>query len=345
MSRHIPASDSRDSATFLAQQSTLDVQAADWLVRRQDGLDAQEETAFQQWLTASAAHAAAYAQLAKTWDGLAALPDATIARLRPEPASKAAPSRPRLAWLIQLCQPMRLAGAAVACAVLAGGWQYWLHQPLYSASFASARGEQLTVELPDGSTLRLDTATRADVTLYRQRREVRMPEGQALFAVAPDKTRPFEVLAGPMRVTVLGTRFSVRHTHSGLYGDGASVQVEHGRVRVAGSGTTLELTAGQAVRSDAAGKLDALTNVTPEDALLWREGRAHFNNTPLRQALAEFERYGPTNLRLGDTAVGELRLNGSFKLREVASFRRALPQVLPLRLHDEGGSTVISAAP
>ncbi|MDZ5636572.1 FecR family protein [Janthinobacterium sp. GMG1] len=337
-------SDRHDSAAFLAQQPALDVQAADWLVRRQDGLDDREEAAFQQWLAASAAHAAAYGQLTRAWYGLDALPDATIARLRPVPASKAAPSPPRLAWLMQLCQPMRLAGAAVVCAVLAG-WQYWLHQPVYSASFASARGEQLTVELPDGSTLRLDTATRADVTLYRQRREVRLPEGQALLTVAPDKTRPFEVLAGPVRVTVLGTRFSVRHTHSGLYGDGANVQVEHGIVRVAGNGAPLVLTAGQAVRSDAAGKLGALTNATPEDALLWREGRAHFNNTPLRVALAEFERYGPTHLRLGDAAVGELRLNGSFKLREVASFRRALPQVLPLRLHEEGGSTVITAAP
>lgn len=339
------ASDSHDSAAFLAQQSPLDVQAADWLVRRQEGLDAREEAAFRQWLAASAAHAAAYAQLACAWEGLAALPDATIARLRPVPTRKALPSSPRATWLMQLCQPMRLAGAVVACAVLAGGWQYWLHQPVYSASFASARGEQLTVDLPDGSSLRLDTATRADVTLYRQRREVRLPEGQALFAVAPDKTRPFEVLAGPMRVTVLGTRFSVRHTHSGLYGDGANVQVEHGRVRVAGSGAALELTAGQAVRSDAAGKLEALTYATPEDALLWREGRAHFNNTPLRQALAEFERYGPTRLRLADAAVGELRLNGSFKLREVDSFRRALPQVLPLRLQQEGDISVITATP
>ena len=338
-------SDRHDSAAFLAQQPALDVQAADWLVRRQDGLDEREEAAFQQWLAASTAHAAAYAQLASVWDGLDALPDATIARLRPVPASKTASSLPRFSWLTQLCQPMRLAGAAVVCAVLAGGWQYWLHQPVYSASFASVRGEQLTVELPDGSTLRLDTATRVDVTLYRQRREVRLPEGQALLTVAPDKTRPFEVLAGPVRVTVLGTRFSVRHTHSGLYGDGANVQVEHGIVRVAGSGAPLLLTAGQAVRSDATGTLEALTNATPEDAMLWREGRAHFNNTPLRVALAEFERYGPTHLRLADAAVGELRLNGSFKLREVASFRRALPQVLPLRLREEGGSTVITAAP
>ena len=338
-------SNNHDSAAFLARQSSLDVQAANWLVRRQDGLDDCEEAAFQQWQAASTAHAAAYAQLARTWDGMDALSDVAIARLRPVPGSRAAASPSRLAWLKVLFQPVRLTGAAVACAVLASGWQYWLHQPVYSASFASARGEQLTVELPDGSTLRLDTATRADVTLYRQRREVRLPEGQALFTVAPDKARPFEVLAGPVRVTVLGTRFSVRHTHSGLYGDGANVQVEHGTVRVAGSGTAVELAAGQAVRSDAAGKLEALAGATPEDALLWREGRAHFNNTPLRLALAEFERYGPTGIRLADPAVGELRLNGSFNLREVASFRRALPQVLPLRLRGEGAVTIITAAP
>lgn len=332
--------ETQDSAVYLSRQTELDVQAAGWLVRRQDGLDAQEEAAFQQWLSGSEKHVAAYAQLASTWDGLDALPAAAIARLRP--AAPPAPSRRPFAWFSLAPQ---LAGAALACAALVGGWQYWLHQPVYSASFASARGEQLLVELPDGSSLRLDTATRADVTLYRQRREVRLPEGQALFSVAPDATRPFEVLAGPVHVTVVGTRFSVRHTHGGLFDDGASVQVEHGKVRVAGSGAPLELTAGQGVRSDAAGQLTALPLQAPEDALLWREGRAHFNNTPLRQALAEFERYGPSGLLLADPVLGELRINGSFNLREVASFRRALPQVLPLRLHQEGPVTVISAIP
>ncbi|MFM2086220.1 MAG: hypothetical protein RLZZ237_1089 [Pseudomonadota bacterium] len=330
----------QDSAVYLSQQAKLDVQAAGWLVRRQDGIDAHDEAAFRQWLASSAAHASAYAQLARAWDGLDALSPATIARLRP--AAPVSAPRQRFAWLNFAPQ---LAGAALACAALIGGWQYWLQQPIYSASFASARGQQLVVELPDGSSLRLDTATRADVTLYRQRREVRLPEGQAMFSVAPDKTRPFKVLAGPVRVTVVGTRFSVRHTHGGLLGDGASVQVEHGKVRVAGSGAALELTAGQAVRSDASGQLGPLERMAPEDALLWREGRAHFNNTPLRLALAEFERYGPTGLLLADPALGELRLNGSFNLREVASFRRALPQVLPLRLHEEGPVTVISAAP
>src|SRR5450830_87306 len=159
----------QDSAVYLSQQAELDVQAAGWLVRRQDGIDAHDEAALQQWLASSAAHASAYAQLARAWDGLDALSPATIARLRP--AAPVSAPRQRLAWLNFAPQ---LAGAALACAALIGGWQYWLQQPIYSASFASARGQQLVVELPDGSSLRLDTATRADVTLYRQRREVRL---------------------------------------------------------------------------------------------------------------------------------------------------------------------------
>ncbi|MFS2055731.1 iron dicitrate transport regulator FecR, partial [Variovorax sp. CT11-76] len=77
-------------------------------------------------------------------------------------------------------------------------------------------------------------------------------------------------------------------------------------------------------------------------ALLWREGRANFENTPLAQALAEFERYGPTGLTVRDPAVAAMRINGSFDLRQFGAFAKALPQVLPVRLQPREGTTEIA---
>lgn len=59
-----------------------------------------------------------------------------------------------------------------------------------------------------------------------------MPEGQAVFSIKGDPSRPFDVLAGPLRITVVGTRSSVRFT-PGIRGEeGVQVAVEEGRVRV-----------------------------------------------------------------------------------------------------------------
>ncbi|ADU35050.1 FecR family protein [Variovorax paradoxus] len=350
----------REHAEFFEAQDAADVAAADWLVRRQEGLDAAQEAQFQAWLTARPSHQAAFERLAGVWDRLDALPADRTAKLgrqahasiRAQAGSRAEP--PRRARPFDFGRWVPLAAAACVALVVAGGWMgwdYWQHQPTYSKTFATARGQQLDVQLPDGSRLQLDTATRAEVTLYRQRREVRLPEGQAMFTVQHDAGHPFDVLAGPLRITVVGTRFSVRNTGTGLGADGVRVTVEEGRVRVAPTDTRsanpaapVLLGAGEAVAADPSGALRKPVDTSPTNATLWREGRVNFENTPLSQALAEFERYGPTRLTLRDPMVAAMRINGSFDLRQLGAFTKALPQVLPVQLHPRGAETEISAA-
>ena len=319
----------------------VDLAAATWQVRRQDGLTAQEEAQFQAWLAADAAHRQAHARMDGVWNGLGELHPAAVAQLA------GSVPRPRRS-LPRLAAP--LATTVLAFAVLGAGWLGWDHyqrQPVFAESFASARGQQLDVHLPDGSVLKLDTATRVDVTLYRNRREVRLPEGQAMFSVRHDHGKPFEVLTDTLRVTVVGTRFAVRNTHAGYGQAGEAVTVEEGRVRVAplhAGAPALELAAGESVQASRAGALGTVDSRHTHGALLWREGRLSFEGTPLAQAVAEFERYGATGLVINDAEVAAMRVNGSFDTRQAADFGAALPLVLPVRLRQHGGVTEIVAA-
>ncbi|WP_244193774.1 FecR family protein [Bordetella genomosp. 12] len=350
--------EAREFATFAQSQDALTLMAASWQVRRQDGLSAGEEAEFQQWLAEAPAHQAAFDQLDTVWRRLASLPAADVSRLgaapRPTPAAPARPARRAArAGASRLFSGMAAAGVALAVAGAAWiGWHQWLNPWGYAHTYVTARGQQLEVRLPDGSTLQLDTATRADVRLTPQRREVLLPEGQALFQVQPDAGRPFDVLAGPLRITVVGTRFSVRNTQTGLDAGSVNVVVEEGRVRVApalATGATppgaVELTAGQSIRADAAGHLGPVTAQAPGGLMPWREHRANFESTPLALALAEFERYAATGLTIDDPNVAALRVNGSFDLRQAGAFAKALPQVLPVRLVKRQGSTEIVSAP
>ncbi|MET1117217.1 MAG: FecR domain-containing protein [Comamonas sp.] len=341
-----------DPSHATSARSDLDDEALDWFVRSRAAPHGARE-ARERWLAGSPARAAAFARWQADWRQLDALPAAAVQQLRCQleadkaqaarQAAASVPARGRW-WQGWTALAPQAALAAVVLALTGGGsylaWEHWQQQPLFAQSFETQRGQQLNVQLPDGSRLRLDTATRIDVRLYRQRREVFLPEGQVVFSVEGDSARPFDVLAGTTRVTVVGTRFSVRNTA----GSPVSVAVEEGRVRVAPAAAAhqapaLLLGAGQQFVGGIVGTV-AASGIAP-----WRDGRITLDNLPLSSALAEFERYGPTRMRVRDPAVAALRVSGTFDPRQLENFRRSLPLVLPVRLQENGAEVEIVARP
>ncbi|PHV28075.1 hypothetical protein CSQ93_10920 [Janthinobacterium sp. BJB426] len=332
--------DLREYADFAATQDGVALAAATWFSRR-GNFDAQQQAEFAAWLAADALHAQAYAQLQQTHRTARRIPAQVAARWAvPQAAPAPFLRRPLLRSLRMLPYA---AAAMLLLGVGAGAYQWW-QQPTFSQSYATTRGQRLAVSLPDGSQVQLDTATQLHVTLYRQRREVRLAHGEALFQVQSKQGQAFDVLSGPLTVTVVGTQFSVRNT---LAHDGQlRVAVQHGQVRVAGAGQELvDLRAGQGVSSDASGRLSAVASLAPGSVAPWRNGRITFDNVPLGAALAEFERYGDTGFVVRDPAVARLRIGGSFSLTQLDRFAAALPQLLPVQVVRSGTVSTIGMAP
>lgn len=366
--------DEHEFEAFVQDQDPLDITAATWVTRRRSGLSAEGEAQLQAWLEADPRHAQAYEDMDATFGDLRRLPNEDVSQLRAAALPRARQPAP-IAWgaiaarLPGLLRPLapRFTAAAAAFSMVVGGWLGWSHwqrQPVFEQAYATARGQWLNAALPDadraaaaGSTLQLDTATRTQVRLYRDRREVHLHSGQAMFAVHSDPQRPFLVYAGALRISVVGTRFSVRHTGTGLDAGQTVVTVEEGRVRVEnrleaanGSGAAndisaseeasaapvVELTAGQAVVADAQGHIGTVTSMSAGAIAPWRNGRLSFDQTPLAQAIAEFERYGRTGLVVRDPAVAALPVGGSYSLKQWRHFAQTLPQVLPVRLVNRG---------
>lgn len=345
----------REFEAFAQQQDALDLEAATWAARRRNGLDAQGQAEFDAWLAAAPAHARALEEMQATLGQLRQMAPADIAELRRgfQPAPPAAERRRwrkrpgqgthRRSWLAH-------AAAALLVVVVAGaGWsgvERWRALPTFEQAFTTERGQQTVVTLPDadananGSTLQLDTSTRLQAQLFRDRREVQLQDGQALFTVHSDASRPFHVRAGNLRITVVGTKFSVRHTASGLDAGRTVVAVEQGHVRVAradaAGAAPVELLAGQMVAGDESGDIGAVAQIPPAAVAPWRAGRVSFDNTPLAQALAEFERYRSTGLVIKDPAVADLRVGGSYNVQQFARFVDSLALMLPVRLVAHG---------
>ncbi len=364
-----PDADARAFERFAQGHDALEVDAATWAVRRRNGLDFKDRAELHAWLDEDPRHAAALEDMATTVGYVRQLSDDDVAALKrglqaPAPARRAAvPNAPgrqheRPHWRGRFGPAIAPAAVAVlAVALVSAGWESWRSLPTFEQAFTTERGQQIVVTLPDdpvgGSTVQLDTDTRLDALLFRSRREVHLQEGQALFSVHADKDRPFHVWAGPLHITVVGTRFSVRHTNSGLDAGRTVVSVEEGHVRVsvsragrdgadaASSDAPVELVAGQMVTGDDRGGLGPVARMSPTAVAPWRSGRISFDHTPLDQALAEFERYRSTGLVIRDPAVARLPVGGSYRVQQFGSFVDALPLMLPVRLVPQGDVTEI----
>ncbi len=344
-----------------ADDQLLNKEALDWFVRRR-GSDwqADDERQFEVWLIADSCHAAAYRQCEAQWQELDAMPADLVARMRARLAqdkareaaqvpNAGASRRSFLMW------PAASAMVAAAGSVGYVAWQQLQHQPVSIQAFQTQRGQQQVVSLEDGSRLRLDTQTKVEVRFFRQRREVHLLDGQAVFEVQTDG-RPFHVLADATRVTVVGTRFAVRYTPQVTGNTHVNVVVEEGRVRVAplqqaeieqGSydlQAGVLLMAGQQVVCNAYGGAGVLMPVPADGMAPWRDQRVSFVDVPLLQALTELERYSETGLRINDPTVASMRLSGSFDPMAVTALYKALPRVLPVVLQEKSGFTEVVRA-
>lgn len=333
----------------------------DWFMRRHGApWGAEDERAFQHWLQ-TPANRRMYAQWEADWALIDAMPQGSADRLRAMVAADrivdqaleralgraAAIAAPRPPDRRQaMARGLALAGVAGVVGTVAWlGWQHVLTRPVYQQAWRTRKGQQQEVSLPDGSELRLDTATALQVTYFRAHREVRLTQGQALFAVAPDAGRPFVVRAGSTMVTVVGTRFSVRLTPEVPGREGVEVSVEEGRVRVGRAeagpparwvGTdaagAFELTAGQRLVFTADGSAPVLGQVPAAGVAAWRAMPLSFSDVPLQEALAEMGRYADLGIASVDPSVAGLRLSGTFDPRHASVTRRLLANALPIRL-------------
>lgn len=115
--------------------------------------------------------------------------------------------------------------AAVSMVLAFVGLVAWLD--VQRQMYSTGLGEQRSVRLDDGTTVELNSRSRLRVRFTQNARTVELLNGQALFHVAKNPTRPFVVESDGMRVRAVGTQFDVYKHQSGT-----TVTVLEGRVAV-----------------------------------------------------------------------------------------------------------------
>ena len=310
--------------------ASIDEQAAIWFSRLCRGLSDDERAQLDAWLTADVAHVHALRTMQGVWAELDLLPRPLLTPVVPRPRQT------RRRWM-----PGR---AVAACLVLLGTLliepQQWLGAPATQVlSLRSAPNEQRQVELADGSRIDLNVDTRLQVRLQGDRREVELLAGEAFFNVTPDPARPFDVIVGPSRVRVVGTRFNVRRSTGHL-----SVAVESGRVVVQpqlSDPQHAELDAGEGVAFDYQRHTLQHTHWAADEIASWRRGQLIFRDRPLGQLLDELSQYHRAPIHLSDADLAKKRISGSLNIAQPDAFLAALPQLLPVRVEQQADGHVL----
>jgi len=75
--------------------------------------------------------------------------------------------------------------------------------------------------------------------------------------------------------------------------------------------------------------------------LAWREGKLIFDDVPLAQAMAEYNRYTTHKVEIGSPRIGRLPVSGVLDIADSDSLRILLRDSLSLRLVEQSGSIVL----
>jgi transmembrane sensor len=353
--------------TDVRDHRAIEAQAAQWLARRDaaERWGEADEEALQAWLAESAAHRVAWLRLGAAWrrtermPALAAVDGGEMderstvagepeseegvtsapagAGRRRASAEAATRQRPRRRALLAFAT-----AAVVAAVLVAGTWMaLGLRQP-EGARYATSVGAREAVLLADGSRVTLNTNTRGRAVVDEKRRGFWLDEGEAYFEVAHDPNRPFVIMAGKDKITVLGTRFSVRHAHGRT-----EVTVVEGRVRLdldrasGAPAVPVVVTGNEAALVDT-GSVLVITKTPDQVAseLSWRKGQIAFDQKTLSEIALEFNRYNHVQLVVKSSAAN-LRLSGNFDAENVMAFTRLAHEGLGLRVVQDGDRIVL----
>jgi len=295
-------------------------EAASWVTRLHGPNRSPElEAGLRAWLALDVSHRDAFELATEVWQKTADLPGKLPARDWEFRSSRRQRRTVIRKWAI----------AAAAIAAIAIAARFYLDQ---ARVMKTGVGEQRVMTLPDGSRVELNTGSRMVLAYSEDVRKVLLESGEVWFDVARDPSRPFIVVAGDRSITALGTSFIVRREESGL-----TVTLLAGKLAVAVDSTAKP--AAQEARADTIlqpGERLTLSTKAPPSVdspelarvTAWQRGQVLFEDTPLADAIGDFNRYSTRKLicklKRETDACARIRVGGTFHVGDVVSFARAV---------------------
>lgn len=311
---------------------SIEAEAASWLtLLGREKVSAADMSELKLWLNQSERHRHVFNELTDLWDDLSVLKELDDIA---ESVTTLADPQP-VFWQRRFF--LTLAASIFMCLIVSGSL-YWQHFTEFKQQerFITAVGEQRTVVLSDGSTVKINTNSQLEIDFSRDKRIIRLLKGEAYFNVAKNKHRPFYVYAGDGLVQAIGTAFNVRLK---LF-DAIEVTVEEGVVALVALAkkepvtsmnldiiplfppetkkVLAKLSAGQSTTfGHTVEKIKQIQTPELNRKLAWRQGVLVYDNVPLRKVIDDISRYTNVTIEIADPSLRSLPIAGHFRVGEI----------------------------
>ncbi|MDA1068813.1 MAG: FecR domain-containing protein [Verrucomicrobia bacterium] len=344
----------KDSTPDFNEDSQVEQAAAEWVLRIDRGLTAQEQDDYTEWLVEDPSHREAMALFEWGWeefDRLAGLQTTHHAQVDPDllaPGNAFIPEPKRNRKLIAWMTALPVAAALALTVYFSWPTQEPGGMEIKPAIELMARIEQRLLE--DGSKVEINRGAVVEVVYSANERRVNLTKGEANFKVAKDPGRPFIVNVAGVDVRAVGTIFSVK-----LSNDEVGVIVTEGKVSV--------LTKSSETRPDIAVedsflgigqrgivKLNSkipyveVTNLSLpeiEEVMRWQPRLLDFDSAPLGLIVEEFNRSNPIQVVLGDPSLEMIKLSSSFWSDNVEGFVRLMESSFGMKADWRGSREIV----
>jgi transmembrane sensor len=327
-------------------------QAAHWWVTFREGeATSAEKSEFVDWVKRSPESVEASLRIARVHAALSrpdvrwpqtsaeeliraakAVPEDNVVPLHRRAAAPVAAPPRRTATLKLGLAASLLVAVCVGWFSLTGGDQY-----------QTKIGEQRSVLLADGSRVTLNTNSKIEVRLQANHRVVNLVRGEALFEVAHDAERPFDVRMGDVAVRAVGTQFDIdrRATRT-------TITVVEGRVAMIATGPRAQdvpiLTAGDRFVVDASGAGTLQHGINLGVTTAWTKRQLIFQRRPLREIAEEFNRYNTGHVEIRSARLQDEEVTAMFRADDVASFVAVLAGIPGVQVTADGaGGYVVTS--
>jgi transmembrane sensor len=298
-------------------------QAAEWFAILQAGeFDARERAAWQTWLEQDNTHRMAWQQVESVMRKFQGVEDDAARQT-----------------LRTISQGRRRAVKSIMalCLLSVGGWgisrqpavQQW--SGTLMAQHTTRIGERRRMQLADGSTLWINTASAVNIHYSSKERRVELVAGEVWVQTAHDPMqpgRPFLISTRHGQLQALGTRFNVlddgQRSHVAVFEGAVAIRLpqseQPGLIVQAGEQSSFDGVSIQPARA---------ADPAMES---WTHGMLVADNLPLPDFVSRLERYRRGHLGY-DPSLSHLRIVGAFPLQDTDRALHLLEQTLPVRVH------------
>ncbi len=230
---------------------------------------------------------------------------------------------------------------SIAASLIAAiGVAFYFYINANVVTLSTVANEHKTVTLPDGSSIAMNenTVVKYNSADFAKNRELKLIQGEAFFEVVHNPENIFRINLGNLRVTDIGTSFSVKRSDAEV-----SVVVSTGRVAFE------HLSYGNRVILDPGNKGIFLTgsksiiNTANADVnyKAWMDKKLNFNNTPLPEVAKVLEKTYGSQVVLRRNALNGRTYSASMNVQTIDSALVIISKTMDLKVRKSGSKYIV----